>query len=125
MSYLDYLSDPKAYADLAERKMFLNKLMLAMKAKNIGEGVNIFQYLNMMQKIKNWAVTIPNGYPYAGTVYTINLLDCCFTGDIESLAKALDWGRSNCDDMSQSYHFLSEARLDWILSELKAYLGWA
>lgn len=124
MSYLDYISTPGIIADLKAKKSFLENLLIAVKQKNIQEGINIFQYLYLLEKTKNWVVTIPNGYPYAGTSYTINLMSTFYTGDIEMLAKTLDWGRSNCDDMSQSIHWLNEERLNWILNEIKAYLGW-
>lgn len=125
MSYEQYISSNSARADLEAKKEFLKDLLLAYKAKNQGESINIFQYLHMMQKIRTWVVTVPSGYgPFSGTVYTVDLCDCFPTADLEGMAKALDWGRANIDDMTQPDHWLSEDRLNWLLGEIKSWLGW-
>lgn len=125
MGYEQYIADSGAVSDLEAKKKFLRDLLLAYKAKNQGDSINIFQYLHMMQKIRSWVVTIPSGYgPYTGSVYTIDLCDCFPTADIEGMAKALDWGRANIDDMTGADHWLSTERHAWLLGEIKAWLGW-
>lgn len=125
MSYEQYIADPGALADLEAKKDFLKSLLLAYKAKNIGEAITVFQYFHMMEKVRSWVVTIPHAVPTFGDrTYTMNLMDCFPTADIEAMAKALDWGRANVDDMTDPEHWLSTERLEWLLGELKLWLGW-
>ncbi len=97
---------------------FAVELMLRFKLKNINEGISASQAVWLHAKTKHLAVNFP-GMPQTH----IDLLNIALSGDVEAGCLALQYAVP--DDMTESYHWLSQARLDWLVDELKAFLGWA
>jgi hypothetical protein len=96
---------------------FAQELIERLKKKNISEGINALRGLWMHQRIRALPVTLP-GAP----TMTIDLMNMVISGDLELACLSLMY--TPPDDMTMPFHWLSQARLDWIIAELKLYLGW-
>ena len=104
-------------ATIKERREYCEDLIERLKAKNIGEGINAMQAMWMHQKFRALSVN------FMSVNFTIDLMNLVISGDVEVACLCL----MNCtaDDMSLPYHWFSQARIDWIVADMKAYLGWA
>lgn len=121
MNWDEYISNPQYLADNVARKDFGEKLMLAFKQKNISEGVQWYQALHLHHRMRAWVVTLP---PALGsTVLTVDIVNMVYSGDIETTTLALMYGTP--DDMSLPTHWVTQERIDWMVAQTKAWLGWA
>jgi hypothetical protein len=102
---------------IQERKIFCDQLMAQFKKENILAGINVPQGLWMHQRVRAWETNFP-GTP----TMTVDILNMVVSGDVELATLALIYGTP--DDMSQTYHWMSQARLNTLIGRLKAYLGW-
>ena len=111
---------------IKERMEFSQNLIEELKRENMIGGINMMQALWMHHKLRalpvNIGGTIVGGVFVGGINFTIDLLNLVISGDVEVACVALQ----NClvDDMSQTYHWLSDAQRNKIVAKLKAYLGW-
>jgi len=96
---------------------FATELMLRFKLKNIQEGISAGQAVWLHAKTRSLDVNFP-GMP----TVSIDLLNIALSGDVEAGCIALQYAVP--DDMTQAYHWLSQERIDWLVSELKGFLGW-
>lgn len=103
---------------IKERKEFSEQMLEEFKAKNISEGINALQALKMQEKSKRIM------FSFMGVDGEVDILNCAVSGDVEVACLALMYC-TNLDDMSLPYHWLNTARRDWLVSKMKAYLGWA
>lgn len=103
---------------IKERKQYAEDLLERFKKKNISEGINALQAINMQAKVRALPVT------FMGHSVTVDLLNCAISGDIEVAVLSLLYC-TDIDDMSQPYHWLSQARVDWLVADMKNFLGWA
>lgn len=103
-------------ATISERQVIAASIMDRLKARNIAEGINIFQALWVHHRLRALEVS------FMGLDVTIDLMNLVISGDLESACISL----MNCqpDDMSQSHHWLNSDRIGWLVSEIKAVLGW-
>lgn len=99
------------------RKEYCEDLLERFKKKNILDGINAAQGMWMHHLMRAYPVT------FGGVSYTVDLLNMAVSGDVEIACLSLIYGAT--DDMSQTYHWISAERKDWLIGELKAYLGWA
>jgi hypothetical protein len=49
-------------------------------------------------------------------------MNMVISGDMATACLALMYGAP--DDMSEPYHWLNEERLNWLINNLKGFLGW-
>jgi len=104
-------------ADLQANIDWAKGLMAEFKQQNIDDGINALQALWLHQRIKGWSCTV------SGVTFTIDLLNMVVAGDIQTACIALEYGAA--DDMSQPYHWLNTDRINWLISEMKSFLGWS
>lgn len=107
----EYLS-----ATISERQKIAASIMDRLKARNIADGIGIAQALWVHHRLRALEVS------FMGLEVTIDLMNLVISGDLESACISLM--NSEPDDMSQPYHWLNEERIGWIVSEIKAVLGW-
>lgn len=98
------------------RKDFADELLERFKKKNILDGINALQGMHMHHILRAYPVT------YAGQSFTIDIMNLAISGDLEIACLCLIFGYT--DDMLQAYHWLSGDRKQWLINELKAFLGW-
>ena len=115
------LSDPERAESLlrysiVERKQFADELLERFKKKNILEGINAAQGFWMHHTLRAYPVT------FMGVSFTIDIMNLAISGDLEIACLALMYGYT--DDMSQAYHWMSGDRKQWLINELKTFLGW-
>jgi hypothetical protein len=128
MNWEEYLSNSSYLADLQARREFGSKLMLAFKQKNIAEGIQWYQALYLHGRMREWQVTMPSALLTAmGGVpdpnIRVDMVNIIVAGDIETASLALTYGTA--DAMTSPFHWISQERMDWMNTQLKAWLGWA
>ena len=101
---------------IKERKEYADDLMERFKAKNISEGISLLQGMHMHSRMRKLSVSI------SGLSFDLDVLNMAVSGDIEIACVALQYATP--DDMSLPYHWLSSARLSWLVSDMKTFLGW-
>lgn len=99
-----------------ERKEFADDLMERFKQRNIADGINAAQGLWMHHRIRALDITV------SSIPMTVDLANFIISGDVELACISLQYAQP--DDMSLPYHWMSQARVDWLVTELKKYLGW-
>lgn len=99
------------------RKEFADELLERFKKRNILDGINAAQGIWMHHTLRAYPVT------YAGESRVIDIMNLTISGDLEIACLCLMYGYT--DDMSQSYHWMSGDRKQWLINELKTFLGWA
>lgn len=102
---------------IKERKQYSEDLIERLKEKNINEGINIAQALWMHHRMR------ANSISFSGIPFTIDIMNLVISGDIEVACVTLM--NTTADDMSQPFHWLSQDRINWLILDMKAYLGWS
>ena len=102
-----------------ENKIFADQMMQKMKEKNLLEGLSsIDQAAWVHHRLRKVDYTLSD----ETTVVQIDVLNLVVSGDIETAEAVL--GQMTADDMSETYHWWTQSRIDWIRNEIRAYLGW-
>lgn len=101
---------------IVTRKQFADELLERFKKRNILEGINAAQGFWMHHTLRAYPVT------FMGQARVIDIMNLAISGDLEIACLALIYGYT--DDMSESYHWMSGDRKQWLINELKAFLGW-
>jgi hypothetical protein len=101
---------------LLERTNYCRELIERIKANNVIDGINAAQGLWMHHRMRAMPVTID------GLALTLDIINIAYSGDIELGCIALQYVTP--DDMTQPYHWLTQARIDWIVDDMKSFLGW-
>lgn len=101
---------------IQKRKEYADYLLERFKAKNILEGINAFQGLWMHHRMRAAEIT------FYETSYTIDVMNLAISGDIEIACLTLQ--NMVPDDMTLSKHWLSSDVINWIVSDMKSFLGW-
>jgi hypothetical protein len=99
---------------VAESRVLADEIMNAFKARNLGiflqGGVSnelaIAKSLWTHHRLRAAEIT------YGGVNYTIDVLNLCITGDLQTVYATLSL--ITPDDMSQPYHFLNSDALDYL-----------
>lgn len=101
---------------ISKRREYAEDLIQRFKYKNITEGINALQAMYMHHKMRALSVT------FYGLPMTLDILNMVVSGDIEVACLSL----MNCqaDDMTAPYHWLNQSRINWLISDMKTYLGW-
>lgn len=101
---------------IRERKEFADSMLEKFKKKNINEGITAAQGMWMHQLLRAYQCT------FQGEQRTLDIMNLAVSGDLEIACLALIYGQT--DDMSEPYHWMSEERKQWLINELKTFLGW-
>lgn len=99
------------------RKEYAEDLLERLKQRNIGEGINALQGLWMHHRMRALPIT------FMGLSMTQDVMNMAVSGDIEIACLTLM--NAAADDMTQPYHWWSQARIDWLIADMKSYLGWS
>lgn len=120
MDWKEYLSNASYKADNEARKEFGSNLMLAFKQKNISESCQWYNAAWLHSRVREWKVTFP---PALGSaVVFVDVQNMIMSGDIETACLSLIYGES--DDMTSPLHWVSDERRQWLIDQMKAWLGW-
>ena len=103
---------------IKDRKQFADEMMQRFKNRNMVEGVNVVQALWLHHRTRAWEVHLPP--QMGGYTYIVDILNMAVSGDLETAYFALRFGV--LDDMTEPYHCVDQALIDWLKNELKAYL---
>lgn len=114
--YVDYLNQSSVPDNLARRE-FGQALMVAFKQKNIQEGITAAQAIWLHARMREFTVNFPGVPPMQ-----VDIINMALSGDMEAGCLALIYGAP--DDMSQPYHWVSAERLNWLVLQIKGFLGW-
>ena len=118
-----YSIDPNAglmtkylVGSIKDRRAYADDLIERFKLANMQAGISASQAMWLQHKMRALNVS------FYGLPLVIDMMNLIVSGDAEVACLAL----MNCevDDMTQSYHFFSAARRDWLVADLKKYLGW-
>lgn len=104
------------YFSIIDRKKYCEELMERLKRINISSGITASQGFWLHTRLRKHVFT------YAGVEYTIDVMNLIISGDVELGCIALMYFPP--DDMTQTYHFFTQERIDWLVADLKQYLGW-
>jgi hypothetical protein len=120
--YLSQLVGTVKYLDITvkKRKEYADELIEKLKKKNIAEGINLLQAFHVQQKIRAMVVNFPP--QLGGLTFTIDLMNLVVSGDLEVACIALQYTAP--DPMTAPYHWMNQDRINWIVAELKKFLGW-
>lgn len=102
---------------IKQRKEYAEDLLERLKQKNISEGINAMQGMWMHHKMRALEVN------FMGVDFVVDIMNMAVSGDVEIACLSL----MNCtpDSMALPYHWMNAARINWIVADMKAYLGWA
>lgn len=111
-----YTSENFWNISIEKRIEFSKNLIERFKKRNIDQSINAAQALWMHSRVRALEVT------FAGLNLQIDIMNLVISGDIEVATLAL----LNCipDDGSRPYHWLTAERLNWLITEMKTFLGW-
>jgi len=105
-----------------EKIDFGRKLMLNFKNMNIEQGINPVQAIWLHAKTRKLQVQIPQQAFGAAIDCEVDILNMALSGDLEAGCIALQFAIP--DDMTEAYHWLNQDRINFLVTEIKAYLGW-
>lgn len=102
-----------------ENKEFADDMMQRLKVRNLSEGLaSIDQAAWVHHRLRKTDYTLSDG----ATVVQIDVLNLVISGDIETAENVLS--QLAPDNMTESYHWWTQARIDWVRNEIRTYLGW-
>lgn len=131
--YRGYLSTNAEYLShtVSKTKQWADALMDKIKVMNIQGGDCAANGIWLHNRLRAITITVQQSHvdafaplaPLLGITITVDLINMISTGDAESV-----FGIFCCltpDDMTQPYHALSQTFINYVKSEIAAYLGWA
>lgn len=107
---------PGQLADLNSAIEFAKDLMAEFKQENKDAGINALQAMWVHHRVRAWPCTV------SGVSFTVDIVNMVVSGDIETACLALIYGSP--DDMSLAYHWLNSDRVNWLVNNMKGFLGW-
>lgn len=102
---------------IATRKEYSEKLLDRFKSRNLSDGINALQALWLHHRVRALSINV------AGLPMIIDLLNMAISGDVEMACITLQY--TTPDDMSMPYHWLNQERLNFLINDMKSFLGWA
>jgi hypothetical protein len=106
-------------SDQAAAIDFCTDLMNTFVRNNTNEGITIEQSLYLFARLGN--LTIAREWPDMPGDVKVDLSTLMQTGAIPTLYFVLL--RLTPDDMTQPYHWLSQARIDWMKGKIEEFIG--
>jgi hypothetical protein len=134
LNWEQYLSNQGYKADNSARQEFGENLMLAFKQKNISEGMQWFQAIHLHARVKDLIVTYPTpaqfphpsyaevGAIIGGQTKNVDAFNMIKGGDIETAYFSLLFAQN--DPMTSPEHWITEERRQWLLEQMRVWLGW-
>lgn len=114
---MSYAMTSQQKGDYFANVEFARALFMEFKQKNKDEGINIYQAMHMHHRMR--ALNVNMG----GFETVQDIINMGASGDIETACVCLQYCQP--DDMTQAYHWLSQDRLNYLVSRMKEHLGWA
>lgn len=108
--------DSRLQYTIEQRIQWAKEMLQRFKKRNIGLGINGAQALWLHHRMRALDIT------YNGISMTQDFINIAAAGDIETACRTLI--NATPDDGSQEYHWLNEETLQWLIGEMKSYLGW-
>jgi len=102
---------------IKDRKEYAEDLLERFKKKNLSEGINAIQGMWMHSRMRAVSFT------FYGLPVVIDILNMAVSGDVELACLALM--NTAPDDGSQPFHWLTQARINWLVADMKSFLGWS
>ena len=102
-----------------ENKDFSDDMLQRLKQKNLSEGLST---IDAAAWVHHRLRKVPYTLSDETTVVQIDVLNLVVSGDIETAESVL--GQMTPDDMTETYHWWTQSRIDWIRNEIRTYLGW-
>lgn len=110
------IADSRLRFTIKERKVWAEEMMERFKQRNISAGINAAQSLWLHHRMRALEIN------FSGISMTQDILNMAVSGDIETATIALI--HSTPDDGSQPFHWYTAATRQWLVDEMKSYLGW-
>lgn len=102
---------------IKQRKEYAEDLIERFKALNLNANINALQALWLQHRMRKLDITV------GGVPFSIDILNLCISGDVEVACIALQYATP--DDMSLPYHWFSEEKRQWLIADMKQFLGWS
>lgn len=118
------------YVDISveKRKIYSEDMMERFKKRNMSTGnINIAQAMWMHHRLRALPVTFVHPILTNGEYVsmTLDLMNLAIPGDVEVSCIALQCIHpSQFDDMSKPYHYFTSEVRDWLVADMKKFLGW-
>ena len=113
---IEAIMDRALNASIKDRKEWADGMLERFKKRNILLGINGAQALWLHHRMRALEIN------FMGIPMTQDILNMAVSGDIETACLSLLY--STLDDGSMPYHWYNEATRNWLVSEMKSYLGW-
>lgn len=101
---------------IKQRKEWADNMLERFKVRNIEIGINGMQALWLHHRMRSLDIN------FQGIPMTVDILNMVVSGDVETALLAIMY--STPDDGSQPSHFYDQSAKDWLINEMKEYLGW-
>lgn len=102
---------------IKQRKEYAEGLLERFKKRNIVAGINAMQGMWLHHRMRAMDIT------FYGMPFTIDILNLAISGDIEIACLAII--HSTPDDGSMPFHWFTQDAKDFLINDMKEYLGWA
>lgn len=109
-------SSEQIYLTIYDRKYFCDELMDRFKKLNINSQITAAQGFWLHTRLRQHTFT------FYGNTYTLDIMNLIVSGDVELGCIAMM--NFSPDSMEEPYHFFTQQRIDWLVNEMKKYLGW-
>lgn len=108
--------ESRLHSSIQERIDWAKAMMQRFKKRNISLGINGMQALWLHHRMRAMDIT------FNGVAMTQDIINMAASGDIETACLALIY--STPDDGSQAYHWYNAETKQWLVNEMKTYIGW-
>lgn len=108
--------DSRLNQTIEQRIQWAKDMLQRFKKRNISLGINGMQALWLHHRMRALDIN------FNGVAMTEDLINMAAAGDIETSCLALIY--STPDDGSQAYHWYTAETRQWLIDEMKSYLGW-
>lgn len=109
--------DSRLRYSIKDRKIWAEDMMERFKKRNIESGINALQSLWLHHRMRALEIN------FSGVPMTLDILNMAVSGDIETACIALMY--SSVDSGFETQHWYVEDTKNWLVNEMKQYLGWA
>lgn len=113
---IQVVADSKLQLTIKERKVWAEEMLERFKQRNIKLGINGLQSLWLHHRMRALEIN------FMGVPMTEDILNMAVSGDIETACLSLMY--STPDDGSQPFHFYNAETRQWLITEMKTFLGW-
>lgn len=114
---LEAIQDKILSISIKDRKQWAEEMLERFKKRNIITGINGAQALWLHHRMRALEIN------FSGIPMTLDILNMAISGDVETACLAIIY--STPDDGTAPYHFFDQAAKDWLVAEMKSFLGWS